>query len=294
MSGLIPSIEQKAILEHCAPALEHNVPNKLDQLIEGNYKDFMASAIDKASEILLKKYQEGHRKNARWSQRAFAKRLGLSSGALSEILQGKRVLTAQVKKKLAEQLELSPLEKADFFADDLPEHLRENRLEYYRLSTDQFHLISDWWHYAILNLINTKGFKPLPSWISERLGLSLKVTHEAWERLFRLGHIKKQGQKIVRAYPRLNTTDDVINMSIQKAHIEDTKLIEQSLREIPLQYRDHTSMTMVMNKKDLAKAKELVRLFQDKMSNEVEVKTGDEVYRLSIALFPLTKITEKK
>ena len=55
---------------------------------------------DKAVILLIKKYEEGKQRNVRWSQRAFATRLGLSSGALSEILQGKRILSAQLKKKI--------------------------------------------------------------------------------------------------------------------------------------------------------------------------------------------------
>lgn len=251
-------------------------------------------STNRPAEILLQKYEEGRSRNERFSQRAFAKALGISSGALSEILQGKRTLSPQIKRKIAGRLKLSPIERADFFAEDLPDHAREDRLNYHHLNSDEFHLISDWWHYAILNLINTKDFRPSIPWMADRLGLSEKVTHEAWARLFRLGHLKKQEQKIVREYPRLNTNDDVIDMSVRKSHLDDVKLIEQSLHHVPVQYRDHTSMTFVMSKKEMKKAKELIRLFQDKLSSETEVKDGDEVYRLSISLFPLTKIKKQE
>lgn len=248
---------------------------------------------DKASLLLLKKYEEGKEKNPRWSQRAFAKRLGISSGALSEIMQGKRPLTPQLKKKLADKLQLSPIEQVDFFEGETPKHLKQNRFDYYRLSTDQFHMIADWWHYGILNLIKTKGFKATPTFIAKRLGLSPRVAEEGWERLLRLGHLKKVGQKVVREFPRLETSDGILDLSVRKSHLEDVHLIEQSLLEVPLELRDHTSMTVVMNKKDIKKAKELIRLFQDKFSDEIEVDPGEEVYRLSISLFPLSKVTEQ-
>jgi uncharacterized protein (TIGR02147 family) len=254
--------------------------------------DVFMTELDKASQILIKKYEEGRAKNARWSQRAFAKRLGLSSGALSEILQGKRNLTPQVKKKIASKLDLSPFEQVEFFEEELPNQLNQKRLQYHQLNNDQFHLIADWWHYAILNLIKTKGFKPLPSWISTRLGISMKITQEAWDRLFRMGHLKKVGQKVQREFPRLESPDDIVNLSVRRSHLEDLKLIENSLIEVPLELRDHTSMTIVMNKKDMVKAKEMIRLFQDKLSEEIEVNPGEEVYRLSISLFPLTKMKE--
>ena len=281
-------------MDQSAPALEHSGPKMFDRLAALLYNQPMETQQDKASLLLLKKFEEGKEKNPRWSQRAFAKRLGVSSGALSEIMQGKRPLTSQLKKKLADKLQLSPLEQAAFFEDETPGHLKQSRFDYHRLTTDQFHMIADWWHYGILNLLKTKGFKATPMFIARRLGLTPRVAEEAWERLLRLGHIKRVGQRVQREFPRMETSDDVMDLSIRKSHLEDTRLIENSLIEVPIELRDHTSMTVVMNKKDIKKAKELIRLFQDKFSDEIEVDPGEEVYRLSIALFPLSKVTETK
>lgn len=244
----------------------------------------------KATDLLLKKFKESQLRNPNWSQRAFAQKLGVSSGSLSEIMKGKRPLTSRLKKKIAGVLQLSPLEQLDFFEEDLPQNFKPVRHEYFRLSEDQFHLISDWWHYGILNLVKTKGFTTNQNWIADRLGLSTKMVNEAWDRLLRLGFLKKVQGKIVREYPRIETSDDLFDLSIQRAHVEDTKLIEKSLLEVPVELRDHTSMTFVMNKKNLKKAKEMIRLFQDQFSEEIEKNGNEEVYRLAISLFPLTKI----
>lgn len=250
-------------------------------------------SADKALVLLLKKFEESKRKNARWSQRAFALKIGLSSGALSEILKGKRPLSAQLKKKISHRLQFSPLEEVEFFEDQIPQHLKMHKLEYFKLTTDQFHLISDWWHYAILNLMNTKGFSSSATWISQRLGLNSKIIQEAWDRLIRLNLIKKEGKKFIRTYSRLETSDELLNLSVQKSHIKDLELIEKSITQVSPEFRDHTSMTVVINKKSISKAKELIRLFQDRFSEETEVKEGDEVYKLSISFFPLTQISKK-
>ena len=64
-----------------------------------------------------------------------------------------------------------------------------------------------------------------------------------------------------------------------------------------LQDRDHTSITMAIKRSDLKRAKELIRFFEDRFSEELAVKeeqtSGDEVYRLSVSFFPLTKIKEQ-
>jgi len=252
--------------------------------------------MDKATSLLLKKFKESQLRNPKWSQRAFAVKLGLSSGSLSEIMTGKRPLTPKLKKKIAEILQLSPAEQMDFFDEDLPQSMKAVRHEYFRLSEDQFHLISDWWHFAILNLVKTKGFSSEHSWIARRLGLTTKVVAEAWDRLFRLGFLKRSQGKVLREHPRIETSDDLFDLSIRRAHLEDTKLIEKSLLEVPVSLRDHTSMTIVMNKKNMKKAKEMIRLFQDQFSEEIEPNAksgpGEEVYRLAISLFPLTQVKE--
>ncbi|HWU42741.1 MAG TPA: TIGR02147 family protein [Bdellovibrio sp.] len=289
-----------AMLKQSAPALEHNGRDSIDLSLRTIYILVMTttSSNSKAASLLVQKFQEGQLKNAKWSQRAFAKKLGVSSGALSEIMKGKRALTPQLKKKIAAVLPFSPMEQLDFFGEDLPENLKPVKHDYFRLSSDQFHLISDWWHYAILSLIKTKGFKSDPSWIANRLGLAPKIISEAWDRLLRLGHLNLVKGKISRAYPRIETSDNFFDVSIRKAHIEDTKLIEKSIAEGSTEYRDHTSMTVVINKKNLKKAKELIRLFQDQFSEEIENTPNreipDEVYRLSISFFPLTKVLENK
>jgi len=280
-------------LEQSAPELEHSVSKKFDSLVSKFYKDFMDN-IDKATNLMIKKFKESQLKNPAWSQRAFAQKLGISSGALSEMMKGKRNISPKIKKKIAMVLQLSPTEQLDFFEETLPQALRPQKQDYYKLTTDQFHLISDWWHFAILNLIKTKGFKPNNRWIAERLGLTEKIVFEAWERLFRLGHLKRENGKVVRQFPRLETSDDLLDLSIRKAHVEDTHLIERSILDLGVTTRDHRSMTIVMNKKNIKKAKELIRLFEDQFSEQIEPQgkdLGEEVYRLAISFFPLTKIS---
>jgi uncharacterized protein (TIGR02147 family) len=251
---------------------------------------------NRATGLLLRKFQERQLQNSRFSQRAFAQKLGVSSGALSEILKGKRALSPTQKKRMADTLQLSPQEQLDFFEDDLPENLRPMRREVFQLSVDQFHLISEWWHFGMLSLLRTRGFRLDQDWIAGRLGLSAKVASEALDRLFRLGHLKRAGGKVLREHARVETTDEFFDLSVQKSHLENAKLIEKSILENPLEVRDHTSLTIAVSRKNMKRAKELIRLFEDQFEREIEAAPdlqADEVYRLSISFFPLTKIKEK-
>jgi len=197
---------------------------------------------------------------------------------------------------MAPKLQLSPKEEVTFFASPSMAQAKSSQIDQQelKLSTDQFHLISDWWHFAILNLTLTKGFKPQVSWIARRLGLPIKIVGDAWERLFRLEYLEKKGEKVVRRHPHMSTSDGLFDLSIQKAHLEDLKLIEKSLFDVPLRLRDNFSQTMPINKKDLSKAKELLRIFHDQFAANIEAPGGDEVYRLSFAFFPLTIVQEEQ
>ena len=246
---------------------------------------------DQALNILLSKLAEAQIKNPNFSLRAFAKKLGVSSGALSEILKGKRPLSNSIKQRIADKLLLSPQESLEFFQKNLPEKMgltSDNRLT---LSQDQFQLISNWWYFGLLNLIKTNDFKNQESWMARRLGLNVNTVTEALDRLSRMGHIEKKGSQLVRKYPNIKTTDHLMDSSIRKSHLEDLSLIEKSIRDVPMQLRDNTSCTFVIDKKDLPKAKELIRIFQSQFLNLVGKDSGEEVYKLSVSLYPLTQVT---
>jgi hypothetical protein len=48
-------------------------------------------------------------------------------------------------------------------------------------------MISDWYHFAILDLTRLDDFQPEPAWVSRKLGLTVSEVKIAVERLLRLG-----------------------------------------------------------------------------------------------------------
>lgn len=246
---------------------------------------------DQAVAILLRQFEEARARNPKVSLRSFALRLGLSSGALSEIFKGKRVLSNALKKRIVGKLTLSPKEALIFFHNDLPAKLGLTQDDRLTLSQDQFRLISDWWYFALLNLVKTKGFKNQRSWMARRLGLSITTVQEAWERLLRLGYLEKKGMQVVRRQPNIKTSDGLLDLSVRKAHLSDLSLIEKSIHEVPLELRDNTSCYFVIDKADLPKAKEFIRIFQSQFLQQFGRDSGEEVYKMTVALFPLTKVT---
>ena len=169
---------------------------------------------------------------------------------------------------------------------------------YLQLSADQFRIIGEWYHLAILSLIRTKGFVSKPEWIAQRLGITEREATQAVERLKRLELIEISTRGVIRrTSASLRTSDDVAHLSIRRAHEQSLDLAKEALQKVPVGLRDFTSVTMPTSPKRLARAKELIRKFQDELSDILEDESDpniprDEVYQFCVQLFPLTKVSE--
>ena len=54
------------------------------------------------------------------------------------------------------------------------------------MSIDKFSVISEWYHYAILELTYVSGFKADYKWIARKLSITVEEAKVAIERLIRL------------------------------------------------------------------------------------------------------------
>jgi uncharacterized protein (TIGR02147 family) len=247
--------------------------------------------------LLRQKLTEAQQNNPRYSLRAFAGRTGLAPGALSAILNGKRSVSPKLATKICQALLLDPQERGEilrhFSRRESVSFPKDGDLEpkYRELSAAQFRIVSEWQHFAILSLLNTRGFKSDPEWIARRLGITTTAAKTAIERLMSLEMLTlKNGKKLVRSDSPFRTSDDLADVSIRKSHEEGLDLAKDSLRKHPLTERDHSTITMAIDPARIAEAKARIRAFQDDLSELMESGHQQEVYRLAIQLFPLTVI----
>lgn len=240
---------------------------------------------------LHKKLVELKAKNPRLSDRYFAQKLGLSSGALSEILKGKRQISLKLAEKLAQRLQLEPSEREHFlraFAQKVKLDVKSVQLQ-----DDQFHMISDWVHFAILNLIKSKTCQHKPAWLAQQLQLPVKTVHEALERMLRLGLLERREGKYHRTKAHLHTSDDVMSLSIRKSNVQDLELISEQLEAFGLHERDLTSMTLLLDPAKMPAFKKWLRQSQDRFAAKFETTDSETAFRLTMALFPLKKPAPK-
>lgn len=255
----------------------------------------MQVSQEKIRALLDYRLKELKIKNPAFSIRAFAKRLNVSPGTLSLVILGRRKISPRMANHFADRLNLSPSDRDLIFGNqessNRSAHKSRAHLEYTQLADDQFNVISEWIHFAILNLIKTRYFENSEKYFARRLGVPEKDVHAALDRLQRLGLITTdQMGRLKRTQPRYKTTDHIASLALKKSHHETLNLAEKSLWKDNIDIRDFTWITFPLDLRKLEKAKELIRKFQDEFLAEIESDADPtEVYRLSIQMFPLTK-----
>jgi transcriptional regulator with XRE-family HTH domain len=230
------------------------------------------------------------RNNTRYSLRAFAKSLDVAPSALSAILNGKRPITPKMKKRLGLAIGLS---LDDLRGSDI--QFTDSQTNYQQITFDAYALISDWYHYAILELVRVKDFKPDLTWISKSLGITKSEANITVERLQRLGllEIKPNGKWVDTSLDgyATNIQDDLTSAASKKLQKQVLEMSITALEEVPVKDRNHTSMTMALNPEDLAEAKKRITTFRRELCAFLERnKKPTQVYQLGISLYPLTKI----
>jgi uncharacterized protein (TIGR02147 family) len=243
-------------------------------------------------------------KNPRYSLRAFAKNLGVGPSFLSMILASKRTITINTIENLGPKIGLNPKELATLKQNIISKNLKstnestsdENSNDtYIQVAMDQFHLISDWYHYAILELISVETFKPEPRFIAKSLGISVGEVNAAVERLVRLNLLKIENE-IWRAVDEHSTNYDKVTLSLARRKLQKQVLEKAltSLEEVDYQKRDQTSMTMAIDVTLLPEARKKITKFRREMARFLQKNNKNEVYNLAVALYPLTQLNDNQ
>jgi len=220
--------------------------------------------------------------------------LEISPAQLSQIISGKRPITLATAKKIVKSLKLSPIESEKFLDAVTPDFLskQKERLSDDKrkiLKEDEFRLICDWEHFAILSLSEIKNNSSNARWIAKRLNIPIDTAANARDRLLRLGLIEIKDSQFKQTSLPITTTNDIKSESIQRSHYQNLVLAQEKLESIEVSEREFTTVTMATNPKKLNEAKILIREFKRKLVDFLEDCEKTDVYTLAIQLFPLTK-----
>ncbi len=251
--------------------------------------------------ILRGEYETRCERNPRYSLRAFARDLSVSPSRLSEVLSGRYGFSREAAAEIGKRLGWSADEVASFCDLVDSEHARSRKKrsearsrvdvssrKYQQLSLDSFQVISDWYHYAILELTLVHDFKSDPKWIARRLGIDPLVADGAIERLKRLDLLEEKGGRLRATDGFTASPSGVPSDALKKFH---RQLLEKTLSSIYLQSVDERELSHVVlaiNSDELPEAKEEIKRFRRSFDARFSKSARkDEVYCLGVHFFRL-------
>ncbi|MEK2644705.1 TIGR02147 family protein [Bdellovibrio sp. BCCA] len=231
------------------------------------------------------------KRNSQYSLRAFARDLEISPGRLSDFLSGRRIPGKRLSARMIMALKMTEDESAKF------QHLISRNREYasriggaHLLREDEFSLIADWEHFALLMLMGTSGFSDDVAWMAKRLQTSELKIQNAIERMERLGLVKRHNGRLKRLKSRVSTTHEIPSTVVKESHRQILEHALLSLQKDDISVRDITSITIPADPAKLDEAKKHIRNFRRKMAELLNGENKSEVYNLNIQLVPVTKV----
>ncbi len=260
-----------------------------------NYRDFLKSTLaEKCSN------------NRAYSLRAFAGHINISPSMLSDVLKGKRHLSADMALKIADCLDLKIKEKDYFYNLVLLESAKsfelkevvEKKINKLRpkknitdLSLDIFRVISDPAHVTILEMAGISNIKLNTQLAARAIGISEIEAIVIIERLERIGLIEKRiDGNYKKVHEELVAKSEKPNVALRAFH---KKMLEKAISSLETQANDEKfvgSETFAFSAKNLKEAEEILEeCFSRVLALAQKQEKNEAVYHLGIQLFNLTK-----
>lgn len=252
------------------------------------------------TELLVEELRRRLRDNPRYSLRAFARSLKLSPGALSEILRGRRNLPAKAIANVIKGIGMNAVEaqhllrlmqNAKLAGHDTAIQTREKKHSV--LDEQIFSLVSEWYHFAILNLIECEGFEWNAQWIAKRLGITRTQAKMAMDLLTHLKLVALRDGQLVAANDHILAQTEMPSAAIRAFHRQILGLAIASLETQSLHERDISGIGMAVDPASIPEMKKEIVEFQEKLLAKFSKGKKSEVYFVETAFFKLS-VGEKK
>jgi uncharacterized protein (TIGR02147 family) len=262
---------------------------------------FMKNSI---SQMLTTELEHRRQHKSNYSLRAFARDLEISPAFLSYLIKGERSLKPDTAAVLAKKMKWNSHDSRLFVSlsryqgahsspgrtmiqQDL-EDLQKTHTKFENLRVDQFSIIADWYHLAILELIEVEGFSSNPTWIAQCLGISVTEASRALDRLVRLKMVTILSDGGLQK-DKNNAVNDTPSEAIRRFHRQHLKNAYEAINSVPFSKRHVSGTTVAIDATKLAEAEELIKEFRAKLSALLSTGAKTDVYHLAIQLFPLSK-----
>ena len=235
--------------------------------------------------------------NSSYSLRAFAKNLGISPAVLSQVLNRKRDLTPKILKTIAPKINLDD-EKLDRYLKSLQKLKKEKNIksvekEFKRkLDVDTFAVISQWYHYVILELFYLDDFQNDPHWIAKKINVDIKDVKQAIENLKSVHLLKVENDELVPTdYYTLLDDFQYTSKAMRERQKQILNLSALKIDQLNIDVRDHSSITISVDPALIPEIKNKIKVFRRSLGNFISKKSNKNVavYEILMSFFPVTE-----
>ena len=244
--------------------------------------------------------------NSRYSLRAFAKAIGLSAPYVSKVLAGQKSLSIEAAVQVSEKLGYSKAEAAEFcqlvqIGNATSSKTREilemgqsgTEGAFVSVELETFAVMSDWYHFAILELSTCKGFKSNVSYIAQKLKISVNESEAAVYRLIKLGLLKEHKGRWKKNDEYIATPSDKASQALRNFHAQMIRKAQHSMANEDVSKREITGLTFAIDPQQLQNAKMEVRKFLMRMAKLADSSTASQVMQLNVQLFSLSELSNE-
>lgn len=254
---------------------------------------------DHYSDIMRDELQSRVLKNENYSLRAFARDLDLTSGNLSDIIKRKVGLSYEKASKISSKLNLTNEDQLLFLklveattapsgierAAALSEVLNYDS-SYVTLNDDYYRVLTEWYYFALVELVRVIDFKNDDEWIANRLGIPKKLVRKVIERLIRVELLIEEDSQLIQTYDYFISPGGTPSDVARKFHKQILSKAIEAVDMQPIEERDFTSGFLRVRTGDLPHIAKRIKEFRRELAKEIE--NGDQhdsVYAFSVQFF---------
>ena len=262
-----------------------------------SYRDILRNELEKRCNC-----------NPHYSLRAFSRDLGLNPSRFSRILNNKEGLSKKYAQIIAKNLSYNETESEYFcnlvIASDarskVDRKVAETKLLYSTakqnksatLELETFKVISNWYHIAILELVEIDGFKNCPKYISSKLEISEFEAKSAIDSPLKLNLLElDELGDLKRTATNLFTPDGTPSESIRAFHKDIINKACIALQTQTIDERYYSNTMFAVSKPQLSEISKMIKNLQASVIeylNRTNDEPKDELYNLSVQLFKLS------
>lgn len=245
-----------------------------------------------------------------FSVRKWSKDMGMSSHSLLNLqLQGKRKVRLQHVERFTHTMGLTEVESRYLQGITLLEKAKNDQEKQIHLLSlnkmipkthlktkkyNQFSILSDWIHMAIMSLTEITDIKLTEQEIKNYLSHKVSTAEitAAITRLLEEGLLKDNGKYLEATYQSVSTTNDISDSGIKEYHRQASDLAKDAIDEVELARRELQSFCLAIPDDKLLLAKDLIRKFREDFYNAVG-GSGENIYKMNVQLFQLSRCPDE-